>query len=155
MFTVYADLSKKRVSFMIWRQCFQTILDVGRYFDSSSQNICIVFLLCNVVLKAIYLTLPYRRQVRLAIQPGSSHDLFLECPVPSQEYGSFYQIDRFYVHWRLILLQLYVSVVPLFSSYCWCVLSVIGCDLGFFSLNWPLNSGILLLLYLCYTMSPS
>lgn len=103
-----------------------------------------VFISRNDVILAVFLTLPNMREIWLAIKPGSAHHLFLKCPVESQEYGSFYQIVRFY----LLGVCFSVSVVQLFSSYSWCVLLRFGLlvrsVLCYIDL-WLMNSGIQLL----------
>ena len=59
----------------------------------------------------------------IAMKPGSTFNFLLKCPVPSHEYNSCYLTVRFYVGciegcfgWTLS-----VSVLPLLSSYSWCI----------------------------------
>ena len=49
-----------------------------------------------LVIQQLLKSLPYKRSVWLAIKPGLTHICFLKCSIPSLEYGSCYQIVRFY-----------------------------------------------------------
>ena len=65
--------------------------------------ICTVLLSRNVVILAVFISLPYKLKIWLAIKQVQPTICFLKCPSPCKEYCSCYQIVRFYVFWRLFL----------------------------------------------------
>lgn len=65
---------------------------------------------------------------------SSTHHCIWKYSVPNQEKDSCYQIVRFYVCWRLLLLHFIVSVVSLFcpyTCYSWCFSSGFHLKPGF------------------------
>lgn len=78
---------------MLSMVCCNALLNYVFMYFSVLSVIALVFLSCNVNLKVV-LTFPYQREVLLTIKLPDH--FFSKCPIPSQENGSCFQIDRLY-----------------------------------------------------------
>ena len=96
--------------------------------------VCAVFLSRIVVILAIFFNIVMKREVWLAIKPGSTHHFFLKMSCSKSGIRQLLSKSSF-LCMLAFLLHFSVPVVPLFSSYSWCVTTGFCFNPDLFSLN--------------------